>query len=109
MCIIPTSATLRSLVLSVSLFWPLADLSLFIRLEHLTLILCSDLYHGRSHVGLRLSHNLPSSISIFKLHIHEWYNHLDPWRTASALAQVLRAFEIGILLNLRRIVVSVIC
>jgi len=107
MCISLTSATLRSLVLSVSPFWPLADLSLFTRLEHLTLILCPELYHGRSRVGLRLSRNLPSSISVFELHIHEWYNHLDPWRTASALAQVLRAFDIGILPNLRCIVVSV--
>ena len=107
MCISPTSARLRSLVLSVSPFWPLADLNSFTRFEHLTLILCPDLYHGQSRVGLKLSRNLPPSISVFELHIHEWYNHLDPWRTASALAQVLRAFDIGILPNLRCIVVSV--
>ena len=109
MCISPTSERLQSLVLSVSPFWPLADLSLFTRLEHLTLILCPELYHGRSRVGLRLSRNLPFFISVFELHITKWYSRFDPWCIASALAQVLRAFEIGILLNLRRIVVSVIC
>jgi len=99
----PTSASLRNLVLSVPPFTPLANLSLFTRLDHLTVILRPDTGQRRNSVALISPQKLPPFISVFDLHIPEQFN---PWRAASDVAQVLRAFNIGLLPNLRQIVVS---
>ena len=100
----PASARLRNLVLSVSPFEPLANLSLFTRLDHLTVALRPETSRRRNSVSLISVHSLPSSISVFELHIPGQFN---PWRAASDVAQVLHAFDIGLLPNLGQIVVSV--
>jgi len=100
----PTSASLRNLVLSVPPFTPLANLSLFTRLDHLTVTLRPDTGQRRNSIALISIHSLPPLISVFKLHIPGRFNS---WRAASDVAQVLHAFDIGMLPNLRQIIVSV--
>jgi len=100
----PSSERLRKVVLSVSPFEPLADLSLFTRLDHLTVTLRPETSRRRNSVPLISIQSLPSFISVFELHIPGRFN---PWCAASDVAQVLQAFDIGMLPNLRQIVVSV--
>jgi len=100
----PISARLRNLVLSVPPFTPLANLRLFTQLDHLTIILRPETSQSPNGVALMSLRSLPPLISVFELHIPKRFN---PWCAASEVALVLQAFDIGMLPNLRQIIVSV--
>jgi len=95
---------LQTLSLSVWPPMPLADLSSFSRLEHLTIDLMTDNMYRPGGITLIPPQNIPPSISAFQLKIPERFN---PWCAASDVAQVLHAFDVGLLPNLRDIIVSV--
>jgi len=98
------STMLRNLVLSVSPFTSLTNLSLFTRLDHLTVTLRFETSQRRNSASIISMHSLPPSISVFELYIPKRFN---PWRAVSEVGPVMRAFDIGMLPNLRQIVVSV--
>ena len=98
------AAGLQVLSLSVWPSMPLADLSSSTRLKRLTIGLMDAQVRSPGRFTLISHQNLSPSISIFELKISERFN---PRCAASNVAQVLHAFDVGLLPNLRDVTVSV--
>jgi len=98
------AGTLYVLVLSVWYLTPIGDLTMFTRLDHLTIDLAYAILSAPWSRSI-LFHGLPPHISTFKLQIPELF---EPWHAAAYLREVLRAFDSGFLPNLNALVISAI-
>jgi len=98
------AGTLHVLVLSVWYLTPIGDLTMFTRLDHLTIDLAYAILSTQWSRSI-IFRGLPPHISTFKLQIPELF---EPWHAAAYVREVLRAFDLGFLPNLNKLVVSAI-